>query len=53
MTEGCGGVPLCVVNGLEEALVWNAAQTLLANEFQSESVQAMSKNVMNGRAEER
>ena len=52
MTEGCGGVPLSVVNGLVEALMLNAAQTLLTNEFQSESVQAMSMNGMNGPAEE-
>jgi hypothetical protein len=53
MTEGCGGVPLSVVNGFVEALMLNAAQTLLTNEFQSESVQAMSMNGMNGPAEER
>ena len=52
-TEGCGGVPLSVVNGHVEALMMNAAQTLLTNDFQSESVQAMSMNGMNGQAEER
>jgi len=53
LTEGGGGVPLFVVeDGLVEALKLNAAQTLLPNDFQAESVQAMSKNEINRRAED-